>query len=77
MSGNSTANTEAPEAQTGAFDNMRIKNCSLTVPQQSYRQYLNAPQWGRFADLLNRMVVIEFPENVEMTAIDEDQYQQI
>jgi len=66
----------APEAATGAFDGIRAAQCSLTVPQQSFRSYLNAPQWGMFSELYNRLVVA-IPESVEVTAVDEQEYQEI
>lgn len=67
---------DAPEAKTGAFNGVRAAHCSLTVPSQSFRSYLNAAQWGMFAELINRLTV-EIPEGIEVSAIDEEDYQEI
>ncbi|MCM1406276.1 MAG: leucine-rich repeat domain-containing protein [[Clostridium] fimetarium] len=66
----------APVAATGAFNGIRATKCSLTVPQQSFRNYLNAPQWGMFSELFNR-IVVEIPEDVEVTCVPEEEYQEI
>ncbi len=76
VTGLSCPREEAPEAATAAFTGMRVKRVTLTIPQQSYRPYLNAPQWGIFPDLQNRLVV-EIPDNVDATIVDEEEYQQI
>ncbi len=76
VTGLSCPREEAPEAVTAAFTGMRVKRVTLTIPQQSYRSYLNAPQWGIFADLQNRLVV-EIPDNVDATIVNEEEYQQI
>lgn len=76
LSGISCSAIEAPTAATGAFTGIRAKQCSLTVPQQSFRSYLNAPQWGMFSDLFNRLDV-EIPEDVDASALPEDEYKEI
>ncbi len=67
---------EAPTAGTGTFSGLSARRCSLAVPRQSYRSYLNAPQWGMFANLVNSLDVT-IPEDVEVTAVDEEEYQKI
>lgn len=67
---------DAPEAISGAFSGLSARRCSLTVPRQSYRSYLNAPQWGMFANLVNSLDV-EIAPDVEVTVIDEQEYQTI
>ncbi|MDE6371320.1 MAG: leucine-rich repeat domain-containing protein [Duncaniella sp.] len=77
VAGISCAAINAPEAATGAFNTLSARRCSLTVPTVSFRSYLNAPQWGIFANLLNRMTV-EMPEKgVDVSYIDEQEYQAI
>lgn len=67
---------EAPTAGTGTFSGLSARRCSLAVPRQSYRSYLNAPQWGMFANLVNSLDVT-IPEDVVVTAVDEEEYQKI
>lgn len=68
---------DAPAAETGAFDGIRAKKCSLTVPTVSFRSYLNAPQWGIFSDLYNR-IAVEIPaEDVEVSAIPEEEFEEL
>lgn len=67
---------DAPSAATGTFSGMRVKRVSLTVPRQSYRSYLNAPQWGMFSELFNRLEVT-IPEDVEVSSLPEEEYQEI
>lgn len=76
VTGISCANPEPPVAETDAFTDMRVKNCSLTVPQQSFKAYLNANQWGKFSSIQNRLVVT-IPEDVIVSVIDEEEYQEI
>ncbi|MDE6370930.1 MAG: leucine-rich repeat domain-containing protein, partial [Duncaniella sp.] len=78
VAGISCSAIEAPESETGALEALNYKRCSLTVPQQSYRSYLNAPQWGRLASNLMNRIVVEIPEEIlEVTVIDEQEYQTI
>ncbi|MDE6717130.1 MAG: leucine-rich repeat domain-containing protein [Muribaculaceae bacterium] len=70
----SCANPEAPEAANGAFDNIRVRYVSLTVPTTSFRSYLNAPQWGKFQSIQNRIPVV-IDQGVEVTNVAEDEYQ--
>lgn len=68
---------DAPTAETGAFDGIRAKKCSLTVPTVSFRSYLNAPQWGIFSDLYNR-IAVEIPaKDVEVSAIPEEEFEEL
>ncbi len=76
VSGLSCPSVEAPSAETGAFATLSARKCSLTVPRQSYRAYLSAPQWGIFANLINSLNVT-VPENAVLTAVDEEEYQEI
>lgn len=77
VTGITCAAIDAPEAATGAFNTLSARRCSLTVPTVSFRSYLNAPQWGIFANLLNR-ITVEMPEKgVDVTYIDEQEYQDI
>ena len=76
VSGISCPSVDAPSAQTGAFASLSARKCSLTVPRQSYRAYLSAPQWGIFANLINSLNVT-VPENAVLTSVDEEEYQEI
>ena len=68
---------EAPAAVTGAFSGIRAAKCTLTVPTVSFRSYLNAPQWGMFSDLINR-IAVEIPsDNVDVTSVTEEEYQEM
>ncbi len=74
LSNISCAATDAPEAETGAFDNIRLRYVSLTVPTLSFRTYLSAPQWGKFETILNR-IPVTMDKGVEVTNVAEDEYQ--
>ncbi|MDE6339643.1 MAG: leucine-rich repeat domain-containing protein [Muribaculaceae bacterium] len=74
LSNVSCAAQEAPEASGGAFDGIRIRYASLTVPTTSYRSYLNAPQWGKFQSIQNRIAVTISP-GVDVSNCSEDEYQ--
>ncbi|MDE6027254.1 MAG: hypothetical protein K2G23_04235, partial [Muribaculaceae bacterium] len=74
LSNISCAATDAPEAETGAFDNIRLRYVSLTVPTLSFRNYLSAPQWGKFETILNR-IPVSIGKKVEVTHVAEDEYQ--
>ena len=67
---------EAPEATTGAFDGVSTQKCVLTVPTVSFFNYLNAPAWGRFANIDNS-IEVAMPDNIDATILDEEQYQEI
>lgn len=67
---------EAPEAMTGAFDGVSTQKCVLTVPTVSFFNYLNAPAWGRFANIDNS-IEVAMPDNIDATILDEEQYQEI
>lgn len=72
----SCTSVNAPNAESGVFSGLSARRCSLVVPRQSYRSYLNAPQWGMFANLVNSLDVT-IPDNVDVTAVDEEEYQEI
>lgn len=72
----SCAALEAPEAMSGAFDGIRERYVSLTVPTLSFRSYLNAPQWGRFQSIQNRIPVTIDP-GVEVSNVTEEEYQEM
>ena len=75
VAGISSPAIEAPEAETDALSALNYKRCSLMVPQQSYRAYLNAPQWGRLASQLTNNIMVEISQNVDVTTVDEAEYQ--
>ncbi len=74
LSNISCAALDAPAADNGAFDNIRLRYVSLTVPTLSFRSYLNAPQWGKFECIQNRIPVSIDP-GVEVTNVAETEYQ--
>lgn len=74
LSNISCAAVDAPDAATGAFDNIRLRYVSLTVPTLSFRSYLSAPQWGRFETIQNR-IPVTIDKGVEVTNVGEDDYQ--
>ena len=55
----------------GVIDNL---NCALSIPRQSFTPYLLAEYWGAFVGMRNS-IDITMPESVEMTYMDEDDYQ--
>ncbi len=73
LSNISCAAVEAPEAENGAFDGVRARYISLTIPTISYRSYLNAPQWGKFQSIQNK-IPVTIDEGVDVTAVAEDEY---
>lgn len=74
VTGISSLAVEAPAAATDALSALSIRRCGLSIPQQSYKSYLNAAQWGRLANMTNRLVVEMPEENFNVTAIDEVEY---
>ncbi|MDE6754133.1 MAG: leucine-rich repeat domain-containing protein [Muribaculaceae bacterium] len=70
----SCAAADAPEAETGAFDGIRLRYVSLTVPGLSYRPYLNAPQWGRFQSIQNKIPVTIY-NGIDVSFVAETEYQ--
>ncbi|MDE6792283.1 MAG: leucine-rich repeat domain-containing protein, partial [Muribaculaceae bacterium] len=70
----SCAAAEAPEAASGAFDGIRLRYVSLTVPGMSFRPYLNAPQWGRFQSIQNK-IPLTIDDGIEVSSIAETEYQ--
>ena len=70
----SCAAVEAPAAEAGAFDGIRTRYVSLTVPVMSYRSYLNAPQWGKFQNIQNR-IPVTIDHGVDVTSIAEEEFQ--
>lgn len=74
MANISCAAINAPAAETGAFDGLRMRYVSLTVPTQSFREYLNAPQWGKFQSIQNKIPVSIDP-GVEVSNVAEEEYQ--
>ena len=76
LSNISCAAVEAPGAATGTFDNIRLRYVSLTIPTLSFRSYLNAPQWGKFETIMNRLPIpVEIDNGVEVSNVNEDDYQ--
>lgn len=67
---------EAPAAATGAFDGVLTQRCVLTVPTVSFFSYLNAPQWGKFGNIVNS-IEVTMPGNIDATILDEEEYQEI
>ncbi len=65
---------EAPEAETGAFDDVRYRYVTLTIPTLSFRNYLIAPQWGKFENMKNTLKV-EIDNGVTVTNATEKEYQ--
>ena len=72
----SSASSTAPSAASNAFQSLRTKYVTLIIPQDAYRAYLNAPEWGRFQTLKNGLPVI-IPEEVEVSAVNEEDYQDL
>ncbi len=72
----SCAAVDAPAAETGAFDGLRFRYVSLTVPTTSFRAYLNAPQWGKFQSIQNILEVSQDP-GVDVSNISEEEYQDL
>lgn len=70
----SSPNKEAPSAGRDCFQEVKNKSCVLSVPTSSYRSYLNAPQWGMFANLENR-IEIEIGDGADVSCISEQEYQ--
>ena len=76
LSNISCAANDAPEAAAGAFDGIRIRYASLTVPTLSFRSYLNAPQWGKFQSIQNR-IPVTISKGVDVSNIEETEYQEM
>lgn len=74
LSNISCAATEAPAAENGAFDGIRSRYVSLTIPTLSYREYLNAPQWGKFQSIQNK-IPVTIDGGVDVTAVAEEEYE--
>ena len=72
----SCAAADAPEAASTAFNNIRDRYVSLTVPGVKYREYLNAPQWGKFRSIQNRLP-LEIEDGVDVSGVAEDDYQEM
>ncbi|MDE6084269.1 MAG: Ig-like domain-containing protein, partial [Muribaculaceae bacterium] len=53
----SCAAIDAPNAENGAFNGLRYRYVTLTVPTKSFRNYLSAPQWGKFESIQNTIAV--------------------
>lgn len=73
LSNISCAAVEAPAAENGAFDGVRSRYITLTIPTLSYRAYLNAPQWGKFQSIQNT-IPATIDEGVDVTTVAEDEY---
>ncbi len=54
-------------------DNM---TCALSIPRQSFTKYVRAEYWGSFVGVRNN-IDVTIPETVEVTYIDEDDYQEM
>ncbi len=72
----SSASSEAPRAVRGAFDNIRTRYISLTVPYNAFREYLSSAQWGSFETIKAGLPMV-IPEQVEVSAILEEDYQEL
>ncbi|MDE5607992.1 MAG: leucine-rich repeat domain-containing protein [Muribaculaceae bacterium] len=72
----SCAAINAPAAESGAFDGIRIRYASLIVPAMSFRSYLNAPQWGKFQSIQNR-IAVTIEEGIDVTEVNEEEYQEM
>ncbi len=70
----SCAAVEAPDAQTGAFNDVRYRYVTLTIPTLSFRKYLTAPQWGKFENMKNT-IQVSVGEGVNVTNAAETEYQ--
>ncbi|MDE7347958.1 MAG: leucine-rich repeat protein, partial [Muribaculaceae bacterium] len=70
----SCAATEAPDAESGAFNDVRYRYVTLTVPTLSFRKYLSAPQWGKFENMKNTLQV-NIGGGVNVTNAAENEYQ--
>ena len=78
LSNISCAAEVAPEAATGAFDNIRLRKVSLTIPALSFRSYLNAPQWGKFEIFNNSLrIPVKIDEGVDVSNVEEEDYQEM
>lgn len=72
----SCAAVDAPVAETNAFAGIRTRHISLAVPALSYRSYLNAPQWGQFQNIQNR-IPVTIDEGIDVRGVGEDEYQEL
>ena len=70
----SCAAVEAPDAETGAFNDVRYRYVTLTVPTLSFRKYLSAPQWGKFENMKNT-IQVNIDPGVNVTNAAEKEYQ--
>lgn len=63
-------------ASTGAkpFEDIDKLSCSLSIPRQSFTQYLTAEYWGAFVGIRNCLDVT-VPDDVDLTYMDESDYQ--
>lgn len=65
---------EAPNAENGAFNDLRYRYVTLTIPTLSYRKYLSAPQWGKFESIKNT-INVSVGAGVNVTNAAEKEYQ--
>ncbi len=72
----SCAAVEAPEAETDAFNGIRYRNVTLTIPTLSFRKYLSAPQWGKFENMKNT-IKVSMDAGVKVTNATEKEYQEM
>ncbi len=72
---NSPAESPAVTGQK-PFENVDNYTCGVAIPRNSFTQYLTAEYWGAFVDLRNN-IDMTFDEGVEVTYIDEIDYQEI
>lgn len=68
--------SDAPEASANTFSGINTRNCVLSVPVNSFYSYLSAPGWGMFSNIEN-VLEINIPEDIEITTIYEEDYQDI
>lgn len=72
----SCAALQAPTAELGAFDGLRMRYVSLIVPTLSYQSYLDAPGWGKFQTIKN-IIPVQIDEGVDASVVSEEEYQQM
>ena len=76
LSNISCAAQTAPTAASGAFNDIRLRYVTLTIPQHSFESYLMAAQWGKFETIMNR-IPIKIDDGVKVTHVSEDEYQEM
>lgn len=74
-----TSASELPAATTegSPFTDVDNYTCALTIPKPSYSKYLSAEYWGAFVDIRNWIDVTMPETSIEVTYIDENDYQEM